>query len=104
MFSDVVSDALYDIIASMQPNYCYPNIYPREYVVSMIKSMLLCILISDARLPDGSFVNNKTLADLEADAQIEAELTYDRAMNFDLQATREERNELRSINKTNPML
>ncbi len=80
MFSDVIHDALYKIEKSISKDYSYPSVYPKEYVVNMIKSMLLCVYLSDARLPDGTF-GNKSISDLEFLAHKEAIDMYDRNIN-----------------------
>jgi hypothetical protein len=77
MFSDVVCDALHDIEKWIRVDYCYSDIYPRDTVINMLKSMYLCIFISDARNEDGTYVEGKTLEDLEQLALEEATRMYE---------------------------
>jgi hypothetical protein len=81
MFSDVISDSIMQIEKYLNEDYAHQSIYPPEYVIKMLESMYLCIYLSDARMPDGTFVNNYTLSQLKEMARNKANEVYLSKMN-----------------------
>ncbi len=76
MFSDVISDSIAKIEDNLDQDYAHQSIYPPEYVIKMLESMYLCMYLSDARMPDGTFVNNYTLNQLKEMARNKANEVY----------------------------
>jgi hypothetical protein len=80
MFSDVISDKMHDIVNLIGYDYSYPDIYPPEEVINMLKWMIYVRMLSDLRLPDGTF-GNYTKDDLQRLALEEATKLYESKIN-----------------------
>ncbi len=80
MFSDVISDTMHEIVDSIGYDYSYPEIYPPEEVINMLKWMIYVRMLSDFRHPDGTF-GKYTKEDLKRLALEEATQLYESKIN-----------------------
>ncbi len=80
MFSDVISDTMCDIVNAIGYDYSYPDIYPPDEVINMLKWMTYVRMLSDYRLPDGTF-GQYSKDDLQRLALDEATKLYESKIN-----------------------
>lgn len=80
MFSDIVFDAIQDILERLEPDYCYPEVYDKEAVISMLASMYYVIALSDAAFPNDDLTSERK-KELKQISRNRAEEEYNKRMN-----------------------